>query len=371
MTKLDRTGASKRRSAYVIAALVVLACVVLAAGVAACGSSSSSSSSSASASSSGSAAAAPSELRIAYQLIPNGDLVVKHEGWLEKALPNTKITWVKFDSGSDVNTAIIGGSIDLGTLGSSPVAAGLSQPMNIPYKVQWIHDVIGAAESLIVKNSAGVTDIKGLVGKKVGTPFGSTSHYSLLAALELNGVDPSKVKIVDLQPPDILAAWQRGDIDAAYVWNPTLASLKKDGKVLITSADLAKQGKLTADLSAVTNDFASKYPDVVQTWVNEENRAVELYNSDPQAAATDVGAELNISPADALSQMKDLIFLTAAQQAGADYLGSPDSPGKLANNLESASQFLKAQGSVQGVPPLSTFQADLANQFVANATSGQ
>ena len=91
----------------------------------------------------------------------------------------------------------------------------------------WIYDVIGTAESLVVKNDSGVTDFAGLVGKKVGTPFGSTAHYSLLAALELAGVDPTKVKIIDLQPPDILAAWQRGDIDAAYVWNPTLAELRK------------------------------------------------------------------------------------------------------------------------------------------------
>jgi taurine transport system substrate-binding protein len=37
------------------------------------------------------AAAAPKKITIAYQAIPNGDLVVKHEGWLEQALPDTKI----------------------------------------------------------------------------------------------------------------------------------------------------------------------------------------------------------------------------------------------------------------------------------------
>ena len=26
----------------------------------------------------------PAQLRIAYQAVPNGDLVVKHEGWLEE-----------------------------------------------------------------------------------------------------------------------------------------------------------------------------------------------------------------------------------------------------------------------------------------------
>ena len=363
------SGKMDRRASAVGVALAALLLVAAFAIVASgCGSSSSSSSSSSSASPG--AAAAPSEIRIAYQLIPNGDLIVKDQGWLEAALPNTTIKWVKFDSGADVNTAIIGGSVDIGLAGSSPVAAGLSQPMNIAYKVPWIFDVIGAAESLAVKSGSGITDIQGLVGKKIGTPFGSTSHYSLLAALELNGVDPTKVKIVDLQPPDILAAWQRGDIDGAYVWNPTLAELKKDGKILITSAELATQGKLTADLAVVTNAFSDKYPEAVQTWLDQQNKAVQLYTTDPQAASEAVGRQLNISAADALAQMKDLILLDASQQAGADYLGTPGAPGKLADNLESAAQFLKTQGSVQGVPPLSAFQAALANQYTAKA-SGQ
>jgi taurine transport system substrate-binding protein len=307
----------------------------------------------------------PAELRIAYQFIPNGDLIVKDQGWLEEAMPDTTIKWVKFDSGADVNTAMIAGSVDIGLAGSSPVAAGLSEPMSIPYAVPWIHDVIGAAESLIVKNDTGVSDVTGLAGKKLGTPFGSTAHYSALAALELAGVDPTKVQLIDLQPPDILAAWERGDIDAAYVWNPTLAELQADGTVLVTSEELAGQGKLTADLAVVTNEFAEQYPEAVQVWVEQQDRAVQLYNSDPQAAAEAVGNQLNISADDALAQMEDLILLTAAEQAGADYLGTPDAPGQLADNLLSAAQFLESQGSVQGVPDLGIFQAGLANQFVS------
>ena len=356
-------GKACDRVRAVSGALVAVALVAaLAIVVSGCGSSTSPESSG-----SPGASGAPSELRIGYQFIPNGDLIVKDQGYLEAALPDTTIKWVKFDSGADVNTAMIAGSIDIGLAGSSPVAAGLSEPMNIPYKVPWIYDVIGAAESLAVKNGSGVTDFAGLVGKKVGTPFGSTAHYSLLAALELNGVDPTTLKIIDLQPPDILAAWQRGDIDGAYVWNPTLAELKKDGATLITSEELATQGKLTADLAVVTNAFADQYPDTVQTWVDQQNKAVQLYKSDPQAAADAVGRQLNISGADALAQMKDLILLDASEQAGADYLGTPDAPGKLADNLESASQFLKSQGSVEGVPALSAFQAALGNQWLAKA----
>lgn len=308
--------------------------------------------------------AAPKELRIAYQLIPNGDLIVKDQGWLEEALPDTEIKWVQFDSGANVNTAMIAGSVDIGLAGSSPVANGLSEPLLIPYQVPWIYDVIGIAESLVASKDSGITDLQGLVGKKVGTPFGSTAHYSLLAALELAGVDPNDVDIVDLEPQDILAAWERGDIQAAYVWNPTLAELRADGTVLATSEELAGQGKLTADLAVVTKAFAEQYPDVMKIWVEQQHRAVTLYRTDPQAAGEAVGRQLNISAEEALAQMDELIFLDATEQAGADYLGTPGAPGALAETLMSAAEFLKSQGTVENVLGLEAYQAGLANQFV-------
>lgn len=46
-------------------------------------------------------------VRIAYQEIPNADLVVKDKRLLEQALPDADIKWVKFDSGGDVNTAVL------------------------------------------------------------------------------------------------------------------------------------------------------------------------------------------------------------------------------------------------------------------------
>src|SRR4051812_5391843 len=166
-------------------------------------------------------------IRIGYQAFPSGDLVVKHNRWLEEALPDYTIKWTKFDSGADVNTAFIAKELDFGALGSSPVARGLSAPLNIPYQVAFVLDVAGDNEALIVRNGTDVTDIVGLRGKRIATPFASTAHYSLLAALAQNGLTPSDVSLIDLQPQAILAAWERGDIDAAYTWLPTLDELRK------------------------------------------------------------------------------------------------------------------------------------------------
>lgn len=315
-------------------------------------------------------AGAPTEIRIGYQGVPNGDLVVKNQGWLEEALPGTEIKWTKFESGGDVNTAMIGGSLDIGLAGSSPVTAGLSAPLNIPYQVPWIFDVIGSAESLVVKNDAGVNEVSGLKGKKIGTPFASTAHYSLLAALQEAGLSERDVTLVDLQPPDILAAWQRGDIQAAYVWSPTLDELRKDGTVLITSEELAKQGYPTYDLAVVTNEFLSKYPDAVTTWVEQQNRAVELIKDDPQAAATSMAAELGITPEAAQEQIKGLVFLTAEEQQSETYLGTPDQPGDFAQGLLKAAEFLKSQQKIEAVPSVETLQAGIDTQSLNNAVSG-
>ena len=149
------------------------------------------------------------------------------------------------------------------------------------------------------------------------------------------------------------------------MWNPTLADLRDSGGVvLVTSEELASQGKLTADLAVVTTAFADKYPDVMKTWVEQQHRAITLYKEDPDAASAAVGRQLNISAEDALAQMSELILLDATEQAGADYLGTPDAPGALAQNLMSASEFLKSQGTVEEVPALDVFEAGLANQFV-------
>jgi taurine transport system substrate-binding protein len=308
---------------------------------------------------------APQELRIGYQAIPNGDLVVKNQKLLEKALPDSTIKWVQFDSGGDVNTAIVAGSIDIGLAGSSPVTKGLSAPLNIPYSVPWIHDVIGDAESLVVRNSSGVTDVKGLVGKKIATPFVSTSHYSLLAALKLAGVAPSKVKLIDLQPPDILAAWKRGDIDAAYVWSPTLDELKKDGSVLTTSTEVSKAGYPTYDLAVVTNKLRTTYPDVVAAWTKAQNEAVTALQADDPGAIASIAAELNLSNAEVESQIKGLTFLTAKEQQSSEFLGTTAAPGKFAASLQSAAEFLKTQGAIDAVPELSTLQAGIDTDAVA------
>jgi taurine transport system substrate-binding protein len=311
--------------------------------------------------------AAKPTIRIAYQAFPSGDLIVKNNRWLEDALPDYNIKWTKFDSGADVNTAFIAKQIDFGALGSSPVARGLSAPLNIPYSVAFILDVAGDNEALVARTGTGIESVADLKGKRVATPFASTAHYSLLAALEQNGLSANDVRLVDLQPQAILAAWQRGDIDAAYSWLPTLEQLETTGKVLISSRKLADSGKPTLDLAAVSNSFAKDNAKVVDVWRQQQARALNEIRNDPDAAAKAIAAEISLSPDDVGQQLRKTVFLTPDQVASPEWLGTEGKPGNLAANLESASQFLADQKQIPAAAPLSVFQNALYTTGLPNA----
>ena len=305
------------------------------------------------------ASAAPDKVVIGYQLIPNGDLVVKNQGWLEEAYPDTEIEWKQFDSGGSVNEAFLAGSIDFGLAGSSPVSRGLSN--GIDYVVPWIHDVIGEAEALVA--TADITAVEDLAGKKIATPFASTAHYSLLAALDEAAISDTDVELIDMEPADIVSAWQGDNIDAAYVWNPSLAELTAaGGNVLVTSADLAERGTTTYDLAVVSAEFAEDYPAFVTDWVALQSRAVELYRADPDAWAEAAGAELNLDAADVLEQAADLIFLNAEEQTGADALG-----GGLLTNLFAAAEFNFEQGQIDELADKARYETSITADFAANA----
>ncbi|MBB6479778.1 glycine betaine ABC transporter substrate-binding protein [Spirochaeta isovalerica] len=307
----------------------------------------------------------PKKIVIGYQAIPNGQIISKDFGWLEEAT-GIPVQWVQVNSGSELNTGLAAGSIDIGLSGSSGIAAGIANA--VPFDVIWIHDIIGDNEALVVKNDSGITDVKSLAGKRIAVPFGATTHYHLLAALELEGIDPETVEIFDMQPPDALAAWHRGDIDGSFIWEPTLAKmLESDGKVVIYSRKLAAAGYLTGDITVARKGFAEKYPEIVTEYIKGEIRAVDYYNTDSAGAAEAVSRQFDIPAAEAARQMKSLVLLTGRDQLTDSYLGTPGNIGNLASVLKATADFLVTQQTILKSPDLEVFKAAIHPEYIEKA----
>ena len=290
------------------------------------------------------------EVTVGYQLIYNPWKVAIADGAIEEAT-GRDIRFVKFDSGAKVINAMASGNVDIALAGSSPIAAGVSR--GIDMQVFWIAEDIASAEALVARNGSGidVNDPSTLKGKKIGVPFVSTTHFHTLFALELWGIDPDDVELLNMQPNQIAAAWERGDIDAGFVWDPALGRLKASGEVMITSGELSAQGKATFDGLVVMREFAENNADFMARFVRAIADADEAYRSAPENFSADsenaqkivslVGGDV----ADVPNVLKLYRFPTLEEQASDTWLGG-GAEGGAAKALYFTSAFLKEQDKI-------------------------
>jgi taurine transport system substrate-binding protein len=313
--------------------------------------------------STGALAQAKKEVTFAHQdmLVPLR--TVMESGELEKAT-GYKINWRMFGGGGDVIKAMASGDVQLGEAGSSPITAAASQGQDI--KLFWILDDIADAEALIVRNGSGINGVKDLKGKKVATPFVSTAHYQLMAVMKTEGVDAKGVNVMNLRPPEIAAAWERGDIDAAFIWDPVLSKIKGNGKVIETSKTIGKRGFPTFDGLIVNAKWAAQNEAFMVALVKVLAKADAAYMGNRAKWTVDspeVKAVAKWTKADAKDvppAMALYTFPTVAEQMGPTWLG-----GGAAKAMTRTADFLKEQGRIQEVKP--DYAAFVTDAYVKKA----
>jgi taurine transport system substrate-binding protein len=315
-----------------------------------------------------SAQAQTKEVTFAHQDMVVPFRVVQAAGAIEKAT-GYKIDWKLFGGGGDVIKAMASGDIPIGEAGSSPATAAIAQGLDV--EVVWILDDINNAEQLVVAAKSGASDLAGLKGKKIATPFVSTSHYQLTYALDKAGIAAKDLQILNLRPPEILAAWERGDIDGAFIWDPVLAKIKASGgKAILSSADVAKQGAPTFDAIIVNRAWAENNKDFVVALLRAIDKADADYRADAASYTADsdavkaIAKVVGANPADVPASLSEYAFPTAAEQATPAWLGG-GKDGKVAKALANTAVFLKAQGRIADIPD--DFGKSVDPQFAAAA----
>ena len=276
-----------------------------------------------------------SQIVVAYQ---PGDAssqgIVKQEGWFAE-VGGTPVVYKDFNSGADVYRAMASGSVDVGLIGNAPFTIAVTQ--GAQYTAVWWYVVGMTAEGLVVRDPSPIHAVADLKGKKVATPFGSTSDFMLHGTLDAAGLKPQEARLLNLAPQAILAAWSRGDIDAAYIWEPVLGQLtKQSGKVIAVNKDLLPHGYLAGDVGFVKTSLLKDHPDVVMAWMKANIRAMDLIRTD-RSKALEVAAKAYGTSVDEMKAAFDGdLFPTAQEQLGPEYLpGLGDQLGHVATLLAS------------------------------------
>lgn len=301
------------------------------------------------------AAQAQTKVVVGYQQIVGPFVSAIADGSFDKAAKEAgyQIDWRQFSSGGDISSALASGNVPVGVLGSTGITSAVTRGVEI--ELFWILDNIGKSEALVARNGSGIEKPADLAGKKVAVPFVSTSHFHLLVGMDkVWKIDPRKVTILNMQPPQIVAAWQRGDIDAAYVWPPALTEIQKTGKTIADSAQIGDVSVPTFDGLVADKKWAEKNPKFMQAFTQVLAKAYKDYNDNVAKLSPESEGVKGIvkmiggNPADTVSALQLLLFPDAAEQASNKWLGG-GKDGGAAKAFAASAAFLKEQKQIDKV----------------------
>ena len=297
---------------------------------------------------------------IATQDTIGGSIVSKAEDYFTDTMGDG-VEVKKFDAGRDINTALMSGSADFGNFGIVPTAVGLTSGND--FKVIYIECLIRNSEALVVREGSGIESIEDLAGQKVAVTMASSGHYGLMCALEDAGMSVDDITLVDMDPASTYAAWERGDIDAAYTWNPTLLRMASNGgKVIVTAGDLAGKGHQTINFHVVRTAFAEEHPETVAAYVKALGMGIALYNEDEEKALGIMAEYLEMTTDQVKELMTDdyVLIHDQVEAFGED---------TVAQNILQVAEFLKDAGQIQDAKDLDFFKAAIDTSFVEAAAA--
>lgn len=291
----------------------------------------------------GAGAAAAQDVVIGHFGNPTPMQVARAAGAFEAAT-GWDIEWRQFASGTDVIAAMASGDVAIAELGSSPLAIAASQGVEL--QMFMLAQVIGEAESLIVRNDAGIAALDDLRGKRIAVPVGSTAHFSLMGALAHAGIPETEVTIMNMPPDQIAAAWEQAAIDAAFIWQPVQSQILQSGTLLVGADETAEWGFPTFDAWVVDAGFAAENAEALAAFARTMDEANAAYLADPAAWTVDsaevqtIAAETGAAADQVPGILEGFAFIPLADQLSETWLGSAPA------TMKSTADFLVAAGRI-------------------------
>ena len=241
---------------------------------------------------------AANEVRVAFFLewaTPNQEAKVKKVFDDALGVPDK---WTNFATGGEMTEAMLSGDIDISySQGLTPFVNAVNA--KAPLKLVDIAVLYGmGGTTCVVANASGISKANAaeLEGKKVAVPLGTMADYVFKETMRVVGADPSKMKVVDMDPEDGSAALVNGDVAMACLFGgKSIKKAEEAGKKMLTVKEAKDAGIAGIDITSVTNKFLKENPGMVRTFVEVTHEANARFNagkSDMNAIAKDAGMDL-------------------------------------------------------------------------------
>ncbi|RMP33137.1 ABC transporter periplasmic substrate-binding protein [Pseudomonas coronafaciens pv. atropurpurea] len=236
---------------------------------------------------------APAEVRLDYAYYSPVSLALKHFGWLEKALPDAKVTWVLSQGSNRSLEYLNSGSVDFAS--SASLSAVLARANGSPIKSVYVYS---RAEwtALVVRKDSTLQSVAELKGKKIAATKGTDPYLFTLRALQQAGLKKDDVELLHLQHPDGRTALEKCDVDAWAGLDPHMAAseIQSGARLFYRNKDFNSYGVLS-----VTETYAKEHTQAIRTVLAAYEKAREWAVKNPdelaKLLATESGLPLDVA----------------------------------------------------------------------------
>lgn len=132
---------------------------------------------------------------------------------------DVEVEVVNFATGAQALEALNGGVLDVATAGETPTSAAIVENPELRVVADGSRWTRGR---FVTSSGTGIGSLEDLAGRRIGVPLGSSAHYFASTFLADAGVE---AELVQVGPPDLATALERGDIEAVAIFQPYLAQV--------------------------------------------------------------------------------------------------------------------------------------------------
>lgn len=312
----------------------------------------------------GEAAASSESGEVRLGVFPNvthaPGLVGIEGGHLQEALgEGVELSVQYFNAGGEAIEALFAGAIDLTFIGPNPAINGWSQSGGRDVRI--IAGSTSGGAALVVRD--GIDDPADLAGTTLASPaLGNTQDVALRAWLADQGYETDStgggdVSVTPLANPDILQAFQTGQLDGAWVPEPwaTRLVLEGGGHVLVDETELWPNGQFVTTHLLARTGFLEDNPGLVRRFLEGHLAALDAIEADSAAAQTTV-----LDAIEAISGTRLSEEVIAAAWENLTFTWDP-----IASSLAESAEDASAVGLLEPVDLAGIHALDILNELLA------
>ena len=198
-----------------------------------------------------------------------------------------------FSAGRLALDALLSGNAQVMSVSETPLVHAIMQG----HAIYIVTTVTRHQETKFIgRRDHGLSRAEDLKGKTLATLPGTNSDYFMYSFLQAHHIDKGDVRIVSLQPPDMVSALVRGDIDGYFAWEPHIyyAQQQLGTNALIIGPDNLYHGRHCV---AMNEDFVKEHPDIVVKLLNGLIKAEDFVRAHPDEAKAIVAKYTNTNVA--------------------------------------------------------------------------